>query len=64
VRQSKTEYELGTDLQLFKRLNINATYYSSKKLKTVVDVPLNGSSTFTGLYGNFATIENKNRNGI
>jgi hypothetical protein len=46
----KTEYELGTGLWLFKRLN-NATYYSNETKDLLVDVPLNGSSTFASIYG-------------
>ncbi len=55
----KTEFEIGTDLQLFKRVTLNATFYSNKTEDLLVSVPLNGSSTFSSLYGNFATIENK-----
>lgn len=55
----KTEFEIGTDLQLFKRVTLNATFYSNKTEDLLVNVPLNGSSTFSSMYGNFATIENK-----
>ena len=55
----KTEFEIGTDLQLFKRITLNATYYSNETKDLLVDVPLNGSSTYSSLYGNFATIQNK-----
>jgi TonB-linked SusC/RagA family outer membrane protein len=55
----KTEAELGVDLQFFRRFNINATYYTNETKDLLVDVPLNGSSTYSSLYGNFATIENK-----
>lgn len=55
----KSEFELGTDLQLFKALTINATYYSNETKDLLVNVPLNGSSTYSTLYGNFATIQNR-----
>jgi TonB-linked SusC/RagA family outer membrane protein len=55
----KTEFELGADLQFFKRVTLNATYYSNETKDLLVDVPLNGSSTYSSLYGNFATIQNK-----
>jgi TonB-linked SusC/RagA family outer membrane protein len=55
----KTEFEIGSDLQLFKRINLNATYYSNKTEDLLVNVPLNGSSTYNGILGNYATIENK-----
>jgi TonB-linked SusC/RagA family outer membrane protein len=55
----KTEYEAGLDLQFFKRLNISATYYTNETNDLLVNVPLNPSSSFATLYGNFASIENK-----
>jgi TonB-linked SusC/RagA family outer membrane protein len=55
----KTEFEVGADLEFFNNVKINATYYSNETKDLLVDVPLNGSSTFGSLYGNFATIENK-----
>jgi TonB-linked SusC/RagA family outer membrane protein len=55
----KTEIEIGTDLQFFKRLTLNATYYSNETSDLLVSVPLNGSSTFSSLYGNYATIQNR-----
>ena len=55
----KTEFEIGTDLQFFKALSINATFYSNETKDLLVNVPLNGSSTYSTLYGNFATIQNK-----
>ena len=54
----KTEFEIGTDLEFFDALQINATYYTNKTKDLLVDVPLNGSSTFSGIYGNFASIQN------
>jgi TonB-linked SusC/RagA family outer membrane protein len=55
----KTEFEIGTDLEFFSRIKLNATYYTNETKDLLVDVPLNGSSTFSTLYGNFATIQNK-----
>jgi TonB-linked SusC/RagA family outer membrane protein len=55
----KTEYEAGIDLQFYNRININATYYTNETNDLLVNVPLNGSSSFTSLYGNFASIENQ-----
>ena len=55
----KTEFEVGTDLEFFNRIKLNATYYTNETKDLLVDVPLNGSSTFSTLYGNFATIQNK-----
>lgn len=55
----KTEIELGTDLEFFNRFKLNATYYTNETKDLLVDVPLNGSSTFSSIYGNFATIQNK-----
>ncbi|MFE3872048.1 SusC/RagA family TonB-linked outer membrane protein [Flavobacterium sp. ZS1P70] len=55
----KTEFEVGADLEFFNRIKLNATYYSNETKDLLVDVPLNGSSTFSSLYGNFATIQNK-----
>jgi TonB-linked SusC/RagA family outer membrane protein len=55
----KTEIEVGTDLEFFNRIKLNATYYSNETKDLLVDVPLNGSSTFSSIYGNFATIQNK-----
>ncbi len=55
----KTEYEVGLDLQFFKRLNINATYYTNETKDLLVNVPLNATSSFATLYGNFAALENK-----
>ncbi len=55
----KTEVEIGADLEFFNRININATYYTNTTKDLLVDVPLNGSSTFSSIYGNFATIENR-----
>jgi TonB-linked SusC/RagA family outer membrane protein len=55
----KTEFEVGTDLVFFNRIKLNATYYTNETKDLLVDVPLNGSSTFSTLYGNFATIQNK-----
>ena len=54
----KTEFEIGADLEFFSALQINATYYTNTTKDLLVDVPLNGSSTFSGIYGNFATIQN------
>jgi TonB-linked SusC/RagA family outer membrane protein len=54
----KTEFEIGTDIEFFSALQINATFYTNKTKDLLVDVPLNGSSTFSGVYGNFATIQN------
>ena len=54
----KTEFEIGTDLEFFDALQINATYYTNKTKDLLVGVPLNGSSTFSGIYGNFASIQN------
>jgi TonB-linked SusC/RagA family outer membrane protein len=55
----KTELEFGTDLEFFKKLSINATYYTNETKDLLVDVPLNGSSTYSSPYGNFATIQNR-----
>jgi TonB-linked SusC/RagA family outer membrane protein len=55
----KSEFEIGTDLTFFNRININATYYTNETKDLLVDVPLNGSSSFSTIYGNFATIQNK-----
>ncbi|MBP2283188.1 TonB-linked SusC/RagA family outer membrane protein [Flavobacterium sp. CG_23.5] len=55
----KTEFEVGVDLEFFKRIKLSGTYYSNETKDLLVDVPLNGSSTFSSLYGNFATIQNK-----
>ena len=55
----KTEFEIGTDLEFFQRLKLSGTFYSNKTKDLLVDVPLNGSSTYSGIYGNFASIENK-----
>ena len=55
----KTEIEIGTDLQFFNRITLNATYYSNETSDLLVSVPLNGSSTFSSLYGNYATIQNR-----
>ncbi len=55
----KTEVELGTDLELFRKIKFNFTYYTNQTKDLLVNVPLNGSSTFSYAYGNSATIENK-----
>ena len=55
----KTEFEIGTDLEFFNRIKLNLTYYTNNTKDLLVDVPVNGSSTFSSIYGNFATIENK-----
>lgn len=55
----KSEFEIGTDLELYRRININATFYSNETKDLLVDVPLNGSSTYSGRYGNYATIQNR-----
>jgi TonB-linked SusC/RagA family outer membrane protein len=55
----KSEFEIGADLQFFKRITLNATYYSNETSDLLVSVPLNGSSTFSSLYGNYATIQNR-----
>ncbi len=55
----KTEFEVGADLEFFKRINLNLTYYTNETKDLLVDVPLNGSSTYSSLYGNFATIQNR-----
>lgn len=54
----KTEFEIGTDLKFFNALSINATFYTNETKDLLVNVPLNGSSTYSTLYGNFATIQN------
>jgi TonB-linked SusC/RagA family outer membrane protein len=55
----KTEMEAGLDLEFFKRIKLTATYYKNDTKDLLLDVPLNGSSTYSNLYGNFAAIENK-----
>ena len=55
----KTEIEVGTDLEFFKKLKLSATYYTNETKNLLVNVPLNGSSTFSYAYGNSATIQNK-----
>lgn len=55
----KTEIEVGADLEFFKRIKLNATYYSNEVKNLLVDVPINGSSTYGTLYGNFASLQNK-----
>ena len=55
----KTEFELGGDFEFFNRLKFNITYYTNTIKDNLVAVPLNGSSSFSSLYGNFADIENK-----
>ena len=55
----KTEIEFGADLEFFSRIKLTATYYTNETKDLLVDVPLNGSSTFSSIYGNFATIQNK-----
>jgi TonB-linked SusC/RagA family outer membrane protein len=57
----KTEYEGGIDLEFFNRVNINATYYTNTIKDNLVNVPINGSSSYSALFGNFAEIQN---NGI
>jgi TonB-linked SusC/RagA family outer membrane protein len=54
----KTEFEIGTDLEFYHKIKLAATYYTNETKDLLVDVPLNGSSTFSGIYGNFATIKN------
>lgn len=55
----KTEYEVGLDLEFFRKIKLNATYYTNKTKDLLVNVPLNGSSTFANIYGNYAAIDNK-----
>lgn len=55
----KTEFEIGTDLEFIKRIKLNLTYYTNETKDLLVDVPVNGSSTFSNVYGNYATIQNK-----
>ena len=55
----KTEMEFGTDLELLKKIKLTATYYTNETKDLLVNVPLNGSSTFNSAYGNSATIQNK-----
>jgi outer membrane receptor for ferrienterochelin and colicin len=51
----KTEAEFGTDLEFFNRFTINATYYTNETKDLLVDVPLNGSSTYGSIYDNYNT---------
>ena len=55
----KSEYEVGIELGFFNRLSLNATYYQNKVVDNIIQVNINGSSSFGSLYGNFADIENK-----
>ncbi len=55
----KTEVEVGADLEFFNRIKLNGTFYTNEVKNLLVDVPINGSSTFGSLYGNFATLQNK-----
>ena len=55
----KSEYEFGIDLAFFNRISLNATYYQNKITDNLVQVPINGSSSYGFLYGNYADIENK-----
>lgn len=55
----KTEKEIGLDFKLFKRITFSGTYYSNETKDLLINKKLPGSSTFTSIYGNFATIQNK-----
>jgi TonB-linked SusC/RagA family outer membrane protein len=55
----KTEFEIGTDLEFFKKVKLTGTYYSNETKDLLVYVPLNGSSTYSSIYGNYASIQNK-----
>ena len=55
----KSEIELGVNLGFANRLSINATYYNNEIKDNLAVVPINGSSGYGFLYGNFADIENK-----
>jgi TonB-linked SusC/RagA family outer membrane protein len=55
----KTEIEFGLDFKLFQRLKLSTTYYTNETKDLLIDKALAGSSTFTSIYGNFATIQNR-----
>lgn len=59
IPEIKTEVELGLDIEFLNRFTINTTYYTNKIKDNLVNAPINGSSSYSSLYGNFADIENK-----
>lgn len=55
-----TEWEIGTDLNLFNnRVTIQASYYQRKLTDGLFNVPVSASSGVTGLYQNAGEIETK-----
>ena len=56
----KTEWELGTDLRLFKdRLSLSATYYQNEIEDILFDVGFSPSTGFNNQYSNAASMENR-----
>ncbi|SOE24176.1 TonB-linked outer membrane protein, SusC/RagA family [Spirosomataceae bacterium TFI 002] len=56
----KTEFEIGTDLRLFKnKMNIGFTYYKNEIKDILLNVNLSPSSGYLSLYDNAGTMENR-----
>lgn len=58
--EKKREFEIGTDLRLFKnKLSFSATYYSNQTKDALLDIPQAATTGYTSLYANAGTIQNK-----
>ena len=53
------EYEVGLELEMFKRFHFNASAYKSTNYDLLVLAPVAASSGFTASYTNGPTVENK-----
>lgn len=53
------EYEIGLELELFKRLHFNASAYQSTNYDLLITLPIAPSSGYSSYYTNGPTVENK-----
>jgi TonB-linked SusC/RagA family outer membrane protein len=53
------EYELGLELELFKRLHLNASAYKSTNYDLLITAPISAASGFVYSYTNGPSVENK-----
>lgn len=58
--ERKQEFEIGTDLRLFKdKISLSVTYYQNETKDALISIPQASSTGFETLYANAGTIENK-----
>lgn len=57
--EQNKEFEIGLELEMFKRIHFNASAYKSTNYDLLIDLPIAPSSGFTSFYTNGPTVENK-----